>query len=446
MEKYIDEHLDEMIEDLRKLVKFNSINNDDAVPFGKENRDVLDTALSLLEKKGFKTNNLDYYCGYGEVGEGDKVIGIVSHLDIVPSGDGWNSNPFELMIKDGVMYGRGVSDNKGASVCSMWALKYLLDTGYKFKKRVRIIYGCNEESGSQCIRHYVEKEGNVDYGFTPDSTFPGVFAEKGIIGGSFVGRNTKIIDIKGGDAVNIVCKSCECVLPLNSFSKEKLDAFFKKHNIKYSLTESDNIKLTVYGKAAHAATPDEGVNAINYLLVGLKESDFEDSFVDFFYKNIGLTLHGEKLGYDNLKDDMSNTSINIGLAFKHGNDIYTTVDMRFPVKQNIETCVKPLMDTKDDNNEFIERSSREPLYFDINSPFIKALDKAYRTVTNDFESKMQAIGGGTYAKEMKNVIAFGCEFENETNNIHGANEALTIESFKKQTMCYIEAIKNLNEV
>ena len=443
MEKFINEHLNEMIDDLRKVVAIDSKETTDVMPFGSNNRKVLDIALDLMNKKGMKTENLDYYCGYGEVGEGDKTIGILAHLDIVPAGDGWDSDPFTLTEKDGVLYGRGVSDDKGAAIASMWAIKYLLDTGYKFKKKVRLILGCNEETGSRCIKHYVQECGHVDMGFTPDGNFPGIYAEKGMIGGLLVGQNTKILDIKAGDATNIVAKKCVTKLPDNSFDKELLDKYFNNHNVKYELMDN---QLTVYGKAAHASTPDEGVNAISHTFMALNYAGFKDSFVEFFVKNFGLTTHGELLGYEALKDSESNTSINFGLAYKEDSCIYVSLDMRFPVKQHIEACQKPLMDMADDNNSFVLSSAIEPLYFDINSPFIKALDKAYRDVSHDYDTKMEAIGGGTYAKAINNIIAFGCEFQNESNHIHDANECLSIESFKKQILIYIEAIKNLNEV
>lgn len=447
---YINEHLDEMISDLSELVSFNSEFSLDEKPFGSENRKVLDKSLSLMEAKGIKTTNLDYYCGYGEVGEGDKVIGIVSHLDIVPAGEGWDSDPFKLTIRNETMFGRGTSDDKGAGVAAMWAVKYLLDTGYKFKKRVRLINGCNEETGSACVRHYVEKCGDVDMGFTPDGDFPGIYAEKGMIGGFIVGHDTKIIDIKGGDASNIVAKKCVATLPPKSFDVDKLDDFFTTKGIRYELAHNvSNVVLTVYGKAAHASIPEDGINAINYMMAGLKYCGFEDKFVDFFMKNIGLTYHGELLGYEELKDDVTNTSINMGVIYKEGNDIKVSLDMRFPIKQHVDACAKPLIDMQDENNEFVFKNPNkgiEPLYFDINSPFIQALDKSYRTITGDLDSKMAAIGGGTYAKSMKNIIAFGCEFRDDYNNIHDANEHLEINAFIKQTCIYIEAIKNLNEV
>lgn len=435
--KYIEDNYENMLNDLKRLVKYNSVLCDDEKPFGSENRKVLLEAISLMNEKGFNTKNVDYYACFGEVGQGDKTIGIVCHLDIVPAGDGWLSNPFEVIQKGDRLYGRGVSDDKGAAVASMYAIKYLLDTNYQFKKKVRLILGCNEETGSRCIKHYVEKEGGVDMGFTPDGEFPGIYAEKGMISAVFRGKS-KIISIKGGQASNIVCKNVECELPANSFNVDKFKAYLDSNNIKYDL---DGNFVTVYGKAAHASCPDCGVNAMSYLMEALYNSDFDDEYVKQYHEYIGLTVHGEKLGMLALKDDETDTSVNIGVIKKEGDYVTSSVDIRFPITRTIDDCKKVL-----ENIEALEiKNMINPLYFEKDSPMIKAMLKAYRDVTGD-NGDMIAIGGGTYAKSIKNIIAFGCAFNEEENHIHDANESLGIEDFKKQVEIYIEAIKNLNEV
>lgn len=439
MKKYIENNISNMLSDLKQLVSFNSVYAEDEKPFGSQNRKVLDKALEIFKEKGLETKNLDYYCGYGQTGEGDETIGILAHLDVVPAGEGWNSDPFETVEKDGYVYGRGVTDDKGAVIAGLYAIKYLLDTGYKFKKKVRLIVGCNEESGSECIKYYVSKEGHIDYGFTPDADFPGIYGEKGMVGGIFAFDSDKILDIKGGDASNVVCKKVKATLKENSFDVKVLSDFFKENNIEYTLEDNE---LTVFGKAAHASTPDLGVNAINYLMVGLYKAGINDKGVDNFVKHIGLDLHGESLGLEEVKDDVTNSSVNIGIAFKEGNKICLSVDCRFPIKTNKDIVV-PYFEKMEN---FKLYRAVNPLYFDVNSPFIKALNKAYQDVTGDYDSKMEAIGGGTYAKSINNCIAFGPEFAGETPKIHDANESLSIESLKKATEIYIEAIKNLNEL
>ena len=447
IKEFIEKNLDNMKADLASLVKYNSVFCQDEQPFGSENKKVLDQALKLMQEKGLETTNLDYYCGYGQTGSGKKLIGILAHLDIVPAGEGWHTNPFELIEKDGYLYGRGVSDDKGAAIASMYALKYLIDEKYPFKKRVRLILGCNEETGSMCIRHYVKNDEPIDYGFTPDGDFPGIYAEKGMIGGKIIGHNSKIIDIEGGQASNVVCKKVTAKLPYDSFDEDKLGAFLDAHSIPYDLKDDDGcLSLTTYGVAAHASTPDLGVNAINYMFEALHEADFDDSFIDFFDRNFGLTNHGELLGYGDVMDEISDTTINFGVAKKRGDDIIVSLDMRFPVKSNSDKCYSLLEKCEDEENEFALSSKVEPLYFDVNSPMIRALKKAYEDVTGDDKTQMEAIGGGTYAKAIKNCIAFGCEFIGESNHIHDANECLDIKSLCKQVQIYVEAIKNLDQI
>ena len=445
VKEFIEANFEDMKADLRELVSFNSVYADDEKPFGSTNRKVLDKALELMNEKGLRTENVDYYCGFGETGSGDKLIGILAHLDVVPAGEGWNTDPFVMVEKDGFVYGRGVSDDKGGAVASMYALKYLIDEKYPLKKRVRLILGCNEETGSACIAHYVEKKGQIDYGFTPDGNFPGIYAEKGMYMAQVVGHGSRVIDIKGGEASNVVCKKVNAVVPEGSFDEEEFKTFLDERNVKYDIEHEGNVKITVYGVAAHASMPDLGVNAISHLFEALNAAGFDDSFISWFHEHFALTVHGELAGFETIKDKESDTSINFGVIRKEGDEIHMSLDMRFPVMATSEK-VCGLMNFADENNELRVMELVEPLYFDINTPMIKALKKAYEDVTGDKESKMEAIGGGTYAKAIHNCIAFGCEFAGEDNHIHDANECLDLENFKKQVEIYVEAIKNLNEI
>jgi len=445
VKEFIEKNFEQMKADLKSVVDINSEYSEDVKPFGSGPRKALDQALKLMEEKGLRTTNVDYYCGFGETGQGDKLIGILSHLDVVPAGEGWDSDPYDMIEKDGYVFGRGVTDDKGAGIASMYALKYLIDEKYPFKKRVRLILGCNEERGSACIRYYVSKYGDVDYGFTPDGEFPGIYAEKGMCEATLVGRNSRIISIEGGDVSNAVCKKVTAVVPNGSFDEEKFKAYFEEKKIRFEISRHETTKLTVFGSAAHASTPDLGVNAFNHLMEALYVSDFNDTFTDWFHKYFGLDLHGERLGFLSIADDITNTSINFGVVSMNGRDINVTLDMRFPVKAKAAK-VRELLDISDENNECVINNTVDPLYFDINSPMIRALKKAYVDVTGDTEREMEAIGGGTYAKAIRNIIAFGCEFPGEESHIHDVNERMNLELFKKQVEIYIEAIKNLNEI
>lgn len=445
--EFLEKNKQNMIDDLTKLVSYNSVYSEDALPFGKTNQEVLAEALSLMEREGLKTNNLDNYCGFGEVGQGDELIGILAHLDVVPAGEGWSSDPFVVRNDGEFLYGRGVTDDKGPVIASLYALKYLIETKYPFKKRVRLIVGCNEETGSKCIEHYVEKEGHIDMGFTPDGNFPGIFAEKGVLRGTISATNSKIINIYGGDAENVVCKKIVVELPIGSYDESALNEFFRDNNIEYNLIKTENsITMTVFGKTAHASTPEQGVNAMSYLMEGLYRADFDDELVTFYHNRIALTHHGELFKANQFDDEYTDLTLNVGVISKTQNVITLTVDTRFPVKANPEDVKNLFMKSLNMGNVRFEISElANPLFFDVNIPMIQAMLKAYKDVTGEQDAEMEAIGGGTYAKAIHNCIAFGCEFPGENCHIHDADESLNIANFLKQVHIYIEAIKNLNE-
>ena len=214
----------------------------------------------------------------------------------------------------------------------------------------------------------------------------------------------------------------------------------KEHNIEYSV---DGNTVTVLGVAAHASLPDAGVNAINHLMEALYVADFHDPFVDYIHKYIGLELHGETLGLDALKDE-TNSSVNLGVIGKNGDNVECTLDIRFPITRKDVEIAEVLNKAVADDCGIRLDYNINPLYYDKNSKLVQSLLKAYRSIVDD-QRDMIAIGGGTYAKSMNNIIAFGCAFNEEENHIHDANESLSIEEFKKQVEIYIEAIKNLNE-
>ena len=252
----VEGYRDELVKRLGTLVSINSEEGtpETDAPFGAGPRDALQAALKMLAEDGFDTVNLDNYAGYAEVGTGKECIGIVGHLDVVPAHkeDGWNTDPFQMVEKNGVLYGRGVSDDKGAVVASMIALKVLKDMQVPLNKRIRLIMGTNEETGSKGLAYYVKKEGSVDYGFTPDGDFPCINGEKGMVSAEYHSKKTGIREIQGGTAKNIVCRTCSIVVDKCSFSKKKLTDWYNNNNIPFTVEDNDaTIKITVTGVAAH---------------------------------------------------------------------------------------------------------------------------------------------------------------------------------------------------
>jgi len=430
----------EMIHDLETLVSYPSVFSEDAKPFGQANIDCLHAALEIGKHYGFKTGNLDNYCGYIEMGQGEEIIGVLAHLDVVPVSKTWATDPFKLTLKDGKYYGRGTSDDKGAVVATLAAMRLLKELEPTFKKRVRLLLGCNEETGSRGIAHYVEKEGYVNCGFTPDGDFPLVYGEKGGMHAIFTGTSEKILDIKGGTVFNAVANNCVVTLKENVINTSKLDAFFKENKIDY--TFKNNV-LNVKGVAAHASLPHLGVNAISYAMEGLYHADINDDIVTKYHELIATDYHGKHLGID-FKDEYGDLTFNIGLAFKEDEKLIFTIDIRYPVTMKAEQVSKPLVDNSKGMIQF--EGATNPLFFPPDHPMIKALMKAYVDVTGDKQSQPMVIGGGTYAKEMHNIVAFGCDDGKNNYHIHDDNEFVTMDSLITQASCYYQAILNLQEI
>jgi len=447
----VEGYKDELVKRLGTLVSINSEEGtpEADAPFGAGPRDALQAALKMLAEDGLDTVNLDNYAGYAEVGTGKECIGIIGHLDVVPAHkeDGWDTDPFQMVEKDGVLYGRGVSDDKGAVVASMIALKVLKDMQIPLNKRIRLIMGTNEETGSKGLAYYVKKEGSVDYGFTPDGDFPCINGEKGMVSAEYHSKKTGIREIQGGTAKNIVCRSCSIVVDKCSFSKKKLTDWYNNNNITFAIEDNDaTIKITVIGVAAHASTPELGTNAISYLFVGLKEAGYQDPFVDFYCSHFGLNTDGTGLGIK-CTDEYGALTLNCGTIHMENGVVKGSVDIRYPVTMSSRQIVKMMNDhMADDGGEVVIGNTVEPLFYPVDSPLVSSLTEAYQEVTGDTETQPMVIGGGTYAKGIDHTIAFGCGFPGNNYHIHDANEWVRIDELLKQVEIYVVGIEKLLKI
>ncbi|MCH3960813.1 MAG: dipeptidase PepV [Solobacterium sp.] len=447
----VEGYRDELVSRLGELVAINSEEGtpEADAPFGAGPRDVLKAALQMSQKDGFHTVNLDNYAGYGEIGEGKECIGIVAHLDVVPAHmeDGWKTDPYKMTEKDGILYGRGVSDDKGAAVASMIAMKVLKDMQVPLTKRVRLILGTNEETGSKGLAYYVKKEGSVNYGFTPDGDFPCINGEKGMVSAVYHSKKTGIRSIQGGTAKNIVCRKCTAEVDKCSFSRKKLEDWYNNNSIEYTAEElASTVKITVTGVSAHASTPELGTNAIAYLLVGLKQAGYQDPFVDFFCSHFGLDTDGTGLGIK-CNDEYGALTLNCGVIGMKDGAIEGSVDIRYPVTMNSRQIVKMMGEhLSDDGGEVEVKGTIEPLFYPTDSPLVKCLTEAYQEVTGDTETQPMVIGGGTYAKGIDHTIAFGCAFPGNDYHIHDANEWVRVDELLKQAEIYVAGILKLMKI
>ena len=327
----------------------------------------------------------------------------------------------------------------------MIALKIVQELRPNINKRIRLVMGSNEETGSACLRYYVEKEGHIDMGFTPDGAFPAVHGEKGMVRASFKCSSKYIKNMSAGIATNVVPNTVTMNITKDSFDKELLEEYFNKNNISFTLNETqDDYCLEVKGVSAHASTLDLGINAVSYAMCGLSAANMDDDFVRFYSSKIGL--HTDGTGFNiNFKDEYGTLTLNVGIIKQSADAITGTIDIRFPVTDNSNHVADTMIASMTNEVAILEINGKlEPLFFPEDSPLVSLLYEAYVEVTGDTVNKPETMGGGTYARGINNCIAFGAMFPGaEDCHMHDANEFVTIDDLLKQTEIYVLALLKL---
>ncbi|MGM9969841.1 MAG: dipeptidase PepV [Anaeroplasma sp.] len=432
---------------LKNLISYKTIltdyNPDSDAPFGEENKKALEYLLDLAKNDGFIVKNIDNYAGHIEYGTGKEILGVLAHLDVVPvKEEEWVSSPFTLDIRDGKLFGRGSMDDKGPLVCAYTALKMLKDRSFKPKRRIRLIVGCDEESGSRCLEHYLKKEPKPSLGFSPDAEFPVIYGEKGMLSYDILSSSgdNVIAEFKCGDRYNIVPSYAEMKLKLN-LEKEYLE-FLTKKNYK---GEIKNGVYMAYGFAAHAMCPRKGLNAA-YILFEFLVEYTNSKLAEFMKEYLLFDTTGSKIGYAAYDEEMGELTSNYAIVRVDDSSIRLGVNCRVPYnecfslieeKLNIATAKYAY------NYKILGTSPRH--FVDKSSELVSKLMKAYTDVTNDFENKPFTIGGGTYAREIGNAVAFGPQFYGREDVCHIANEYMYIEDFDKAVEIYYNAIYELTK-
>lgn len=417
-----------LTQSLSEIIRIESIKSSDTAPgapFGREIRRALDYALELAEQMGFVTRQFDGYVGEVEFGSGETVLGVLGHLDVVPIGGGWTKE--QGAVEDGVIYGRGAVDNKGPVLASLYAMKELKDEGFCPNKTVRLIMGCDEESGFGCMEHYAAIGRMPDEGFSPDADFPLVICEKTIfqlkldIDSSWL-KDAGVVELSGGHRTNMVADHASV-----------------------SINEGGKVtKFEFLGRSAHGSTPQEGDNAI-WKLFGFLGGRYPDNaqlkalnrylMCKEALVNSGLYVRDEKSG---------DQTLNVG---KVSYDPVTAImslllDCRCPISQDtarLKSVIEELC-----GGVSTVTHGMPYLYADPDSHLVKSLLAAYREVTGD-NSPGKIIGGGTYARALKKGVAFGPSFPGQTTRVHDADEYTTIDNLLKAKEIYKLAIRKLCE-
>ncbi|MBR3152083.1 MAG: dipeptidase PepV [Clostridia bacterium] len=446
----IDLIKDEMIDSLSKVVNINSVycNDDSGYPFGKGTHDALEFMLDLGKKMGFKTKNLDDYCGYIEFGEGEELVGIIGHLDVVPEGEGWTTPPFEVNIRDGKIYGRGTTDDKGPVMAALYAMK-IISENMKINKRVRLILGLNEENDWKCVKHYKEVEEIPSVSFSPDADFPCIYAEKAILNVFFekeFDKNSDII-IKNIDcknnAMNVVPKYCKVVLE----SKVNCIDFLEKNlldGVSFSQND-DEIIIEATGTQSHGAHPELGVNAIGKALIVLKSLfnhfEVENDFVKITSEAIGMETDGKGLGIKTESKELGDLTVNLAEFKIIDNKLRVGMNLRIPSVVSVEE-IKNILNNRFDMMKIFYGKEMESLYISKDNELVKLLCEIYNDYMNENREPI-AIGGGTYAKAFPNCVSFGAMKPDEEDLCHKVNEYISIRNLIDACNMYALAIYKL---
>ncbi|MCI2047236.1 MAG: dipeptidase PepV [Faecalibacterium sp.] len=463
----------EMVAALKTLVNIKSVEDAPApgAPFGKGAAACLDAALALCKKLGFRTHNMDGYVGWAEYGEGDEMVALLGHLDVVPEGDGWTvCKPYEATEKEGRLYGRGTIDDKGPVIAALFGLKALADTGFAPKKRIRILFGCNEETGSADMEYYCAHGGEIPVtGFTPDGEYPLINGEKGIANVTFEKAlaqqgDWKLLCLEGGTAPNIV--PAHAVAELSCPEDVSLLASLTYPDFIHVTPTAAGLHIEAEGLSAHGSVPEKGHNAIGRLcqfLAQLPLSPDAASAIAFIADNIGTDTTGKAFGID-LKDDLSGgLSFNLGMArstegkqlagkragdapvYQGATALRFTINYRWPVTFHYEDCGPKL------NAAFAkagwkvaQEGHEDALYQPADSALVQKLLAVYKAETGD-ASPAKCIGGGTYAKAIPNILAFGPVFPGTVAREHEPDEYIELSHLVLNAKIYAAAIRALAE-
>ncbi len=460
----IDAMKDELIAALQESIRIPSVGGDpeEGAPFGSGPRKSLDWTLAFAEKMGFRTKNVENVAGWAEMGEGDEMVAVLGHLDVVPEGKGWTVDPWGGELKDGMIYGRGVLDNKGPVMVGLFAAKAIFDSGIALKRRIRVIFGTNEERGSKCMKRYVEVGEELPAaGFTPDAEYPIIYAEKGILTYTLSlpftpSGEMKLLSLEGGVAANVVMAEVKAEIadPRPECRKRIMDAAAAWKGPEGSSlratedAEKHVVILEMKGHPAHGSTPEKGINALACLadfMNGLRLKGEQGDFFAGFSKLIGFETDGASLGIA-MSDDVSGAlTACVGVVkIADGRGTFT-LNIRYPVTKKEREITGPLLEILAQNGVAVESAtSADPLYMPPESRLIKALQKAYTEVTGE-EAELLAIGGGTYAKTMPNVVAFGPVFPGQTYKIHEEDECWSVEDIMKNAHIMAKVLVELAE-
>jgi succinyl-diaminopimelate desuccinylase len=455
---------EDFIQDLQGLLQIKSVLDEDnateEAPLGQGIKDALQYMLDLGEKDGFTSKNVGNLAGHLEMGEGEELIGVLGHIDVVPEGDGWSVDPYSGLVKDGKIYARGSADDKGPTIAAYYGMKIVKELGLPINKRVRLIIGTDEESDWRCVEHYFKHEEMPTTGFVPDADFPIIFAEKGIADYDMVqpaqaeqvSAEFELVSFQSGRRYNMVPDFAEVHIKVQGDASKIMQdflAYLSDEKLEGDANTSEGkLVLTLVGKSAHGAEPRFGKNAGTLMAQYLKKLELDEAGKK--YVAIVSEFHdqsrGEVFGVEYEDEDSGELTINVGVMnYSKDSGGRIGLNMRYPVTFNIDEGKKKIEEVLAEKGLQLENfTDSKPTYVKKDDPLIKTLQKVYEEQTGE-TAHLLAIGGGTYSRALDHGVAFGAMFPGREDVMHQKDEYAIVDDLLKATAIYAQAIFELSK-
>ncbi|PEM43283.1 dipeptidase PepV [Bacillus toyonensis] len=452
---------DDLIRDTQQFLQIKSVWEEESAkegaPFGEGVEKALSFMLHKGELEGFASKNLEGYAGHLEMGQGEELVGILCHVDVVPEGDGWTTPAYSADIREGKIFARGAIDDKGPTMAAYYAMKIVKELGLPLSKRVRMILGTDEESNWKCVDHYFKNEEMPTIGFAPDADFPIINAEKGISDIQVVQNGSEekkgvyeLVSFEAGRRLNMVPDFAKAVITgedVNALTVAYEEYLQTAKKIGNSTIEGNTVTLQIEGISAHGSTPEKGENAgllLANFLTTVSLDGKANAFATFAAKTFTGDIFGEKatIAY---KDEVSGPlTVNVGrLSYTKENGGNLGLNVRYPVTTNFEEMIAKLKEYVSIHGfEVADYSNSRPHHVDKDHVLIRTLQRVYEEQTGE-KAELLAIGGGTYARSLKAGVAFGPLFPGKEELAHQKDEYIEIEDLLKATAIYAQAIHEL---
>jgi succinyl-diaminopimelate desuccinylase len=447
----------EMLETLKNFIKIESVRAPGLpnAPYGKGIFDALMFVQSTSERLDLDCVNMFGQMAYVDYGYGDEMLGVLMHVDVVPEGEGWTFPAFEGTEKDGKIYGRGTIDNKGPAVAALYALKAIKDNCIQLNKKVRLLFGTDEETTWQDMDFNKQHGGQIpDIAFSPDGEYPIINMEKGAVHFKLdkkcvptTAQGVRVISFESGTAFNVVPNKAECVIAAPfDIIKRSVQNYTCPAGATFECSETadGNVYIKAVGRSSHGSKPEMGINAAASLLKYLSTlplaSGDAESAVYALADKIGLNYNGEGLGLD-VSDESGILTLSIGCVSIKDSMVNTKMDIRYPVSYTLDFVDEqikkhfPMFD--------YSHFHCLPTHFvPEDSVLVKTLKETYKEMTGE-EPYCISIGGATYARAFENAVTFGPLFPEKPNVEHGPDEYIEIDAFFKNAEIIADAIIKL---